>query len=65
VPWELAHSAVWRIRFGAEFSLHSIPFWLVIACYALVLANILSQFIDHRHRAIYDFIARSQVNRTP
>lgn len=62
IPWELAHSAVWRTRFGAEFSPHSIPFVLVIACYALVLANVSSQFFDHRHRAIYDFIARSQVN---
>ena len=62
IPWELAHSAIWRIHLGAEFSPHSIPFLLVIACYALVLANVSSQFFDHRHRAIYDFIARSQVN---
>ena len=62
IPWELAHSAVWRIHLGAEFSPHSIPFLLLIACYALVLANVSSQFFDHRHRAIYDFIARSQVN---
>lgn len=63
IPWELAHSAVWRVRFGAEFSLHSIPFLLIAGTYALVLANIASQLLDHRHRAIYDFIAGSEVKR--
>ena len=63
IPWELAHSALWRVRFGAEFSPHSIPFWLIVAAYALILANIASQLFDQRHRAIYDFIADSQVNR--
>lgn len=62
IPWELAHSAVWRVlRFGAEFSPHSVPFWLIAATYALVLANIASQLFDRRRRALYDFIAGSQV----
>jgi uncharacterized RDD family membrane protein YckC len=63
IPWELAHSALWRVRFGASSFPHSIPFWLIVATYTLVLANCASQLFDHRHRAIYDFIAGSQVNR--
>lgn len=63
IPWELAHSAIWRIHFGAEFSPHSGPFWLIAAAYALVLANIASQLFDRRRRALYDFIAGSQVEQ--
>jgi uncharacterized RDD family membrane protein YckC len=60
-PWELSHAAIWRIRFGEAFTLHSPAGIFQAAAWGLVLASAISIAIDQRRRAIYDFAAHSVV----
>jgi hypothetical protein len=60
VPWELAHTCIWRISTSSEepASLVVVGFVLV---WILVGANLASIYISPTHRAIYDQLVGSYV----
>lgn len=62
VPWELAHTCVWQIRF-AEDPASPVYTWGFVGVWILVAANLLSIGVDPLARGWHDRIAGSCVQR--
>jgi uncharacterized RDD family membrane protein YckC len=64
IPWELAHTCIWQIRFAAE---ESSPFITAGFAFVWLLAGlyILSLHISKTHQALYDQVAGTVVIATP
>lgn len=63
LPWEMAHFTIWHYVYGSTRHA-SPPSWTTVtltAVYLLALAYIVTLFIGHTHRTIYDRIAGSSV----
>ena len=64
-PWELSHTALWRIHFGVPLAAGSAAFWFLVATWSLILVYGATLIFNRRHRALYDLIAGSEVVRNP
>ena len=63
LPWEMAHFTIWHYVSGAAGHANP-PSWTTVilaAVYLLAAVYILSLFIGHTHRTIYDRLAGSSV----
>lgn len=61
LPWQLAHTAIFQIRYGND---SGNIFGLSIVAQLLVIIYLLSIWLDKQRRAPYDFLAGSRVTRT-
>jgi uncharacterized RDD family membrane protein YckC len=59
VPWEIAHTLVWQIKFYQHFS-PAITGGLILV-YTLVGLNILSLVLTKTHQTLYDLATRTYV----
>lgn len=62
IPWELAHTLIWQVRFGAaaQEALINAGFLLV---WALVAANLVSLVLSKTHQTLYDWLAGTCIIR--
>ena len=60
IPWELAHTCIWQIRFAqpAQSPIITVGFVLV---WVLIAANIISLWISSMHQTLYDRLAGTYV----
>jgi len=59
VPWEIAHTLVWQIKFYQQFS-PAITGGLILV-YTLVGLNIISLVLTKTHQTLYDLAAKTYV----
>lgn len=59
-PWELAHFTIWQLAFAADADspIYLAGFGLV---WALIGANVISVLVSPRRRALYDWLAGTEV----
>jgi uncharacterized RDD family membrane protein YckC len=59
-PWELAHFAIWRLRFPTAFS-ESFLFGILIMVNVIVLIFIFCPFLNKNKKSLYDWFAGTKV----
>ena len=67
IPWELAHTCIWRIRAGTPESsdLSPVITFGFIAVWVLVIIYLLTVVVSKKNQSIYDMIAGSLVISAP
>jgi uncharacterized RDD family membrane protein YckC len=60
LPWELAHAAIWKMRFATqpETIMGTILLGLV---WSLVIVNLISLLVSRKHQTLYDWLAGTVV----
>jgi uncharacterized RDD family membrane protein YckC len=59
-PWELAHFAIWRLRFPTSFS-ESFLLGILIMVNVIVLIFIFCPFLNRNRKSLYDWLAGTKV----
>jgi uncharacterized RDD family membrane protein YckC len=59
-PWELAHFAIWRLRFPTGFS-ESFLVGILIMVNVTVLVFIFCPFLNKNRKSLYDYLAGTKV----
>ena len=60
IPWEIAHTLIWEIRFSSEADSVLITYGFVLV-YVLIGLNIASLVMTKTHQALYDLLAGTYV----
>jgi uncharacterized RDD family membrane protein YckC len=59
-PWELAHFAIWRLRFPTAFS-ESFLLGILIMVNVIVLVFVFCPFVNKNRKSLYDWLAGTKV----
>lgn len=60
VPWELAHSLIWRYAFAGDDPPTYLDAGLVVV-WLLIAGNLAAVLVDRQHRSLYDLLSGTRV----